>query len=163
MCPRGPCEKILYQARVPRTCSPQSFPSFLPGGLTLSAQQLELQVKQHLLSNATCSKGWWRNTGVAAFKCYLLCLLPRSFEAIPSAPAPVHLQLHCCSAPLQEHTAPRHCLQHHLSSCQQRLLTPASWDTPQMKGNRAVNQTENVLAASGFWVFSQRVRRNREK
>lgn len=74
MCPRGPCEKTLYQARVPRTCSPQSLPSFLPSGLTLSAQQLELQVKQHLLGNASCSKGWWRSAGVAAFKCYLLCL-----------------------------------------------------------------------------------------
>lgn len=57
----GPWEKTLYQP--PGQCVQnvlllQSLPSSLPRVGKFSAPQLELQVKQGLFSNVTCSKGW---------------------------------------------------------------------------------------------------------
>lgn len=110
---------------------------------------------------ATSAQQWAARDDVGVqqhFKCYPL--LPRSSELIPLPPAPIDpcfltpALLLCPSAGAQSSQA--------LPAAPARLLTPARWDTPQMKGNRA-SITQNVLAASGFWVFSERVRQNRKK
>lgn len=123
-CPWGPCEKPGCPE-----CAPHNH-SLPPEWIEAQCSQLELQVKQHLFSNVTCSKGWCGSTGVAAFK-----MLPTLSvkEALNWFPCPQLLFPDSCTAalPLAGAHSSQHCLQQHLSSCQQRLLTPASWgDSP---------------------------------
>lgn len=149
-CPGGPCEKDLYQVGVPRMCSPQSFPSFIPG-LKLSAQQLELQVKQHLFSNVRCSKGWCESTAVAAFKMLSTlsgcCQEALSWFPCPQLPfIPTCLPDTCIAAlPLCRSTElpGTACSITRAPASKGYLHLPAG-DTPQIKGNRAINQAQKT-------------------
>lgn len=135
-CPWGPCEKP-GPGQGAQGVLPQSSPSFLPRGLKLSAHSWSYRLSNICLAMPRAARADVGLQEKQHFKCYLPWLSVAkklwtgSLAPSPCSSLPVSWCLHCCSAPLQEHRAPRHRLQQPLSSCQQRLLTPASWgDSP---------------------------------
>lgn len=111
---------------------------FLPPQCTeAQAQQLELQVQQHLLSNVMCSKGWWRSTGAANLKCCPLCCQEAwSWFPCPQLPfIPTCLPDTCAAAlPLCRSTELPGTACSLPELCQQGVLTPASWGHPPNEG-----------------------------